>query len=79
MAIVGMDEMRRVFAVIDELGIHREKVEVPLSPQGEGRVRLLPSGKIEIVLPETTPLDQWIAYLRQELDKMPVPRQKVEY
>ncbi len=79
MPIVGMKEMQRIFRLIDEMGIHREKIEVPLSPEGDGSVRMLPSGKAEIVLPENKPLEEWIPHLKAELDKLPIPREKVEY
>jgi hypothetical protein len=56
---VGMKEINRIFEVIDGLGIHREHVVIPLGT-GQGRVRRLPSGKLEIIVDAETPFDQWV-------------------
>ena len=79
MAIVGMAEMRKIFAIIDKLGIHREKIEVPLKPEGSGRIEMLDSGIARIVLPADKPLDEWIPTLEAELDKLPIRREQVDY
>jgi hypothetical protein len=54
-----MQEINRIFEVIDGLGIHREHVVIPLGT-GKGRVRKLPSGKLEITVDAETPLDEWL-------------------
>ena len=56
---VGMNEINKIFAVIDAMGIHREAVVIPLGT-GKGRVRRLPSGKLEIVVDAETPIDDWL-------------------
>lgn len=56
---VGMAEINRIFEVIDALGVHREHVVIPLGT-GKGRVRRLPSGKIEIVVDAEMPFDQFV-------------------
>jgi len=56
---VGMNEINRIFEVIDGLGIHREHVVIPLGT-GKGRVRRLPSGKIEILVDAEAPFEQWL-------------------
>jgi hypothetical protein len=56
---VGMDEITKIFAVIDALGIHRESVVIPLGT-GKGRVRKLINGKLEIIVDAETPLDEWL-------------------
>jgi hypothetical protein len=56
---VGMNEINKIFAVIDALGIHRESVVIPLGT-GKGRVRKLISGKLEIIVDAETPLDEWL-------------------
>jgi hypothetical protein len=57
-----MKEINRIFEVIDELGIHREHVVIPLGT-GTGRVRRLPSGKLEITVDAETPFEEWVAGL----------------
>jgi hypothetical protein len=56
---VGMNEINKIFAVIDEMGIHREKVVIPLGT-GKGRVRKLLNGKFEIVVDAEIPIDEWL-------------------
>lgn len=56
---VGMNEINKVFAVTDAMGIHREAVVIPLGT-GKGRVRKLPSGKLEIIVDAEAPLDEWL-------------------
>jgi len=59
---VGMAEINKIFAVIDDLGIHRESVVIPLGT-GKGRVRKLPNGKLEIIVDAETPIDEWLTGL----------------
>jgi hypothetical protein len=56
---VGMAEINKIFAVTDALGIHREALVIPLGT-GTGRVRKLPSGKLEIVVDARIPIDEWL-------------------
>lgn len=69
---VGMDEINKIFAVIDEMGIHREQVVIPLGT-GKGRVRKLLNGKFEIVVDAEIPIDEWLrdlpALIRAAADK----------
>jgi hypothetical protein len=59
---VGMNEINRIFAVTDALGIHRESLVIPLGT-GTGRVRRTPSGKLEITVDARAPFDDWLATL----------------
>jgi hypothetical protein len=59
---VGMNEINRIFAVTDEMGIHREKIVIPLGT-GQGRVRKMLNGKIEIIVDANTPFDEWLRAL----------------
>ena len=56
---VGMNEINKIFTVLDAMGIHREHVVIPLGT-GQGRVRRMPSGKLEIIVDATTPIDEWL-------------------
>jgi len=58
--VVTMKEIDAIFVVTDALGIHRESLVIPLGPATPGRVRRLPSGKIEITVDATRPLDEWV-------------------
>ena len=57
---VTLAEIQAVFGVTDALGISREALVIPLGPGRPGRVRRLPSGKLEIVLPADVPLAEWL-------------------
>jgi hypothetical protein len=59
---VGMEEITKVFAVTDEMGIHRESLVIPLGT-GKGRVRKLLNGKLEIIVDAETPIDEWLQSL----------------
>ena len=59
---VGMNEINKIFAVIDAMGIHRESVVIPLGT-GTGRVRKLINGKLEIIVDAETPLEEWLTGL----------------
>ena len=61
--VVTMKEIDAIFAVTDALGIHREKLVIPLGPAARGRVRKLPSGKLEITVEAVRPLDAWLREL----------------
>ena len=56
---VGMNEINKIFAVTDAMGIHREAVVIPLGT-GRGHVRKLLNGKLEIVVDAETPIDEWL-------------------
>jgi len=60
---VGMREIEKIFAVTDAMGVHREMLVIPLGPATPGRVRKLVSGKIEIVVDATVPIDEWVQRL----------------
>lgn len=61
--VVTMKEIDAIFAVTDALGIHREVLVIPLGPATPGRVRKLPSGKLEIVVDAETPIEAWVKEL----------------
>ena len=61
--VVSMKEIDAIFAVTDALGIHRERLVIPLGPASPGRVRKLPSGKLEITVEAQRPLEDWLGGL----------------
>ena len=65
-----MRDMGLIFEITDAMGIDRESISVPLGKEDPGAVRKLPSGDIEIVVPESTPLEDWLATLQAELEKL---------
>ena len=57
---VTLKEIEAIFAVTDAMGVSREALVIPLSPGRPGRVRRLPSGKLEIVVDAEAPLAEWL-------------------
>jgi hypothetical protein len=61
--VVSFKQISEILEVTDALGLNREWVEIPLSPEGHGIVRKLSNGKLEIVVAADQPFDQWLASL----------------
>src|SRR5436309_16045221 len=61
--VVTLKEIDAIFVVTDALGIHREMLVIPLGPASPGRVRRLPSGKLEIVVDAARPIEEWVKEL----------------
>ena len=65
---IQQSDMEAVFAVTDELGIHREAVTVPLAKRDPGGVKALGGGQLQITLPEGQDAAGWAqGPLREEL------------
>ena len=61
--VVTMKEIDAIFEVTDALGVHREALVIPLGTARPGRVRRLPSGKLEITVDAERPLQEWLTEL----------------
>ena len=58
--VVTMKEIDAIFVVTDGLGVHREMLVIPLGPATPGRVRRLPSGKLEITVDAARSIEDWV-------------------
>lgn len=67
MQIVSFKQISQILELTDALGLNREWVEIPLSPEGSGSVRRLPNGKLEIVVAADEPFEQWLDSLGDEI------------
>lgn len=67
MRILTQEAMHLLFEVIDEIPLDREAVQVPLAMEGQGSVERLGNGKVEIVLPDTDDLGDFLARLPERL------------
>jgi len=67
LTVVTLHEIERVFAILEELGLSREAVIIPLKPQHPGRVQMRPDHRLEIVLDSEVPLDDALPLLREEI------------
>ncbi len=60
---ISINEIEKIFGVLDALGVSREAVVIPLTPKHPGSVRELPNAKLEIVVDSEEPFDAWLAGL----------------
>ena len=64
---VTLNEIEKIFTVLERLDISREAVVIPLRPAVPGSVRWLPNGKFEILVDAQTPIDEWLPVLEEQL------------
>jgi hypothetical protein len=60
---VSFKHISRILEVTDSLGLNREWVEIPLSPESPGVVRRLTNGKLEIIVDAEQPFEDWLGSL----------------
>ena len=66
---VSFQQISRILEVTDALGLDREWVEIPLSPENPGLVRRLHNGKLEIIVDAEKPFEQWLSVLPAHIQK----------
>ncbi|MDF0643902.1 MAG: hypothetical protein P0111_07715 [Nitrospira sp.] len=64
---VSFAQISRILELTDRLGLNREWVEIPLSPEQPGLVRRLANGKLEIVVDADEPFELWLASLEARI------------
>jgi hypothetical protein len=69
MDAVGPKEIGRILAITDEIGIHREAVQIPLGTAGTGQVTL-DGTNLEIVAPAEGDFESWVSGLRDRIEKL---------
>jgi len=75
---VSLNEIEKIFTVLERLDISREAVVIPLRPAVPGSVRRLPNGKFEIIVDAQLPIDEWLPVLELRLKSVRGPRGGVE-
>ena len=70
MAVIRLPEIEEIFTVLDRRGISREAVVIPLTKRDPGTVRLLPNEKLEIVVPESQSVGDWLPMFEQLIDEV---------
>ena len=68
--IITMADMAAVFDVTDAFSIDRESISVELTKEDPGAVQQAANGEIEITLPLTSPLAEFLEEVRRELISM---------
>ena len=61
--VVSFKQIGRILEITDSLGLNREWVEIPLSPESPGVVRRLTNGKLEIIVDADQPFEDWLGSL----------------
>ena len=67
LTVVSFKQISQILGVTDSLGLNREWVEIPLSPESPGVVRRLTSGKLEIVVDADQPFEDWLESLPKHI------------
>ena len=62
--------MAAIFAVTDDMGIHRESVRVELTKEDPGSIAQGAGGLIEITIPSSTPAQNFAQELKAKLESM---------
>ena len=65
--VVSFKHISRILEVTDSLGLNREWVEIPLSPESPGVVRRLTNGKLEIIVDADQPFEDWLGSLPKHI------------
>ena len=68
MAVIRLPEIEEIFTVLDRRGISREAVVIPLTKRDPGTVRLLANDKLEIIVPESQTVGEWLGELERHID-----------
>jgi hypothetical protein len=68
--IIGMEDMAAIYEITDLFEIDRETISVPLEKSGDGSVGATNDGAIEIVVPATVPIRDWLPVLRSAIEKL---------
>jgi hypothetical protein len=67
---VTLNEIEKIFTVIERHGLSREGVVIPLRPGSPGEVTRLANGKLQIVVDSDVPIDEWLATLDAQLTRL---------
>lgn len=65
--VVSITHISRILGITDSLGLNREWVEIPLSPESPDVVRRLANGKLEIIVDADQPFVDWLESLPKHI------------
>jgi hypothetical protein len=64
---ITLKEIERIFTVTDAMGISREALVIPLRTETPGRLRMLPDGKLEIIVEKDGDFEDWLSRLEPQI------------
>jgi hypothetical protein len=68
--VIRQSDIDAVFTVLDRLGISREAVVIPLKRTDPGGVRIRPDEKLEIVVPASRAVEDWLPELEAAISAL---------
>ena len=66
--MISMSDMDLIYQITDDFGIDRETIRVELTKEDPGLVTRTSEGFVEITIPLTIPIANWLQTLRKKLE-----------
>jgi len=64
---LSLKEIEQIFVITDAIGISREALVIPLRTESPGRMKLMPNGKLEIVVDRDSDFAGWLDGLEDRI------------
>jgi len=64
---LSLKEIEQIFVITDAIGISREALVIPLRTESPGRMKLMPNGKLEIVVDRDSDFASWLEGLGEQI------------
>ncbi len=58
--VVTFPQIEQILEILDDRGINRERIEIPLGTADPGGVTTLKNGRIRVTVPESGDFDEWV-------------------
>ena len=65
--MVTFPQIEQILEILDDHGLNRELIEIPLGTKDPGGITDLGKGKVRVVVPGSVPFDEWLPTLRAPL------------
>jgi len=70
MVTVTAEQVLKILELTDSFSLHRESVVIPLATKDRGGAVILPDQRLQIIVPNNRPFDEWLIELRGTLSSM---------
>jgi hypothetical protein len=67
---LSLKEIEQIFVITDAIGISREALIIPLRTESPGRMKLIPNGKLEIVVDRDGDFASWLEGLEGRIKSL---------
>ena len=58
--MVTFPQIEQILEILDDRGINRERIEIPLGAEDPGGVQTLKNGKVRVTVPANGDFDEWV-------------------